>query len=80
MDPIHIHDTYCWAPFLVNWSKCGLVMDDQHRRTKLNLSYHQLPPCPFVVHTTVKIIVIIIIVLHVATFQWLMSFPCGILG
>ena len=68
-DPIHIRDTYCWASFLVNWSKRGLVMDDQHRWTKINLSYHQLPLCPCVVHTTVKItVVIIIIVLHMAIF------------
>ena len=30
-----------------------------------------MPPCPCVVHTTIKIVVVIImIVLHVAIFQW----------
>ena len=42
MNTIHIRDTYCWAPFLVNWFGRGLVMDDQHGRIKLNLAYHQL--------------------------------------
>ena len=57
-------------------------MDDQHGRIQLNLAYHQLPPCPCVVHTIVEItvIIIIIIILQVMIFQWLMSFLGDILG
>ena len=61
-------------------------MDDQHGRIQLNLAYHQLPPCPCVVHTIVEItviiiiIIIIIITLQVVIFQWLMSFLGDILG
>ena len=54
-------------------------MDDHHGQLELDLAHHQLPPCPCVVHTTIEII-IIIIVLHVTIFYLLMSFSHGILG
>ena len=55
-------------------------MDDHHGQLELDLAHHQLPPCPCVVHTTIEIIIIIIIVLHVTIFYLLMSFSHGILG
>jgi len=43
-------------------------MYNQHGRIELHSACHQLPPCPCVVHTTIEIIVVIIIILHVAIF------------
>ena len=50
-------------------------MDDYHGRMKLNLIYHQLPPCPYVVHVTIENFVVIIYILIMVVSHWLMNFP-----
>ena len=76
MDSIHIRDAFVGLPFVAR----ALVMDDYHGRIELNLDHHQLPHCPCIIHTTIEVIIAIIIILQVAIFHWLMSFPRGIFG
>ena len=33
---------FCWVPFLMNCSGCGLVMDDYHGWIELNSDHHQI--------------------------------------